>query len=338
MRSRAPRVAHGAPRGGDGPRPHRQLGHVGLADQDRARLAQPRDDVGVGALGLAVGAGAEGRDLARDVGVVLDRDGHAEQRALLPAERRARRPGRPRRARAPRTRRGRRRARRPGAGCARASPRRPRARRPPRRGSGGPARRHRRRRDRSRPCARAYPCAGARSRHGRARRVHRREGRRDSSRVPRGCRRPALRIGGSRPAATRSAGGPTRSPSGCATRVARCASSRSGCGRCGGWCLRSARRRASSPSALAVDRELLGLGIAGGALLVAVVRPGDRGADAPDRSRARDAGGRRDAARARRRARCDGAPQRVARRPRAGDWPRGSRCASFPRRSRRWPC
>ena len=62
-----------------------ELGHVGLADDHRAGGAQPADDLGVLARGLAVGVGAVRGDLAGDVGVVLDRDRDAEQRARVAA-------------------------------------------------------------------------------------------------------------------------------------------------------------------------------------------------------------------------------------------------------------
>ncbi len=137
-----------------GERPQRQLGHVGLADDHRARLAQAAHDLGVRARGLAVGVGAERGHLAGDVDVVLDRDRHAQQRALAaPAPRARRRPGRLRAARARRTRRGRRSAAGRGARSARGTARRARARRPRRRRSARPGGRSRRRRGRWRPSA-----------------------------------------------------------------------------------------------------------------------------------------------------------------------------------------
>ncbi len=65
-----------------GERPQRQLGHVRLADDHRARLAQAAHHLGVRLRGLAVGVGAARRHLARHVDVVLDRDRHAQQRPL----------------------------------------------------------------------------------------------------------------------------------------------------------------------------------------------------------------------------------------------------------------
>ena len=62
-----------------------QLGDVRLADDHRAGGAQAAHDLGVLARGLAVGVGAVGGDLAGDVGVVLDRDRDAEQRARVAA-------------------------------------------------------------------------------------------------------------------------------------------------------------------------------------------------------------------------------------------------------------
>ena len=80
-----PRVARRAERGRLGERPEGQLGHVRLADDHRARLAQAADDLGVGACRVAVGVRAERRHLAGDVDVVLDGDRHPQQRPLVAA-------------------------------------------------------------------------------------------------------------------------------------------------------------------------------------------------------------------------------------------------------------
>ena len=91
----------------------RELGQVGLADHDRARPAQPRNQLGV-ALGHQVERrGAVGGDLPLDplVPVVLDRDGDPEQRGLLAGGQPARRRPSPRPALSPRARPGRRSAR-----------------------------------------------------------------------------------------------------------------------------------------------------------------------------------------------------------------------------------
>jgi hypothetical protein len=61
-----------------GEREDRELGHVRLADDDRAGLAQRTHDVGVALARAAVRQRAPGRDLARHVGVVLDRHRHAQ--------------------------------------------------------------------------------------------------------------------------------------------------------------------------------------------------------------------------------------------------------------------
>ena len=78
-----PRIAGGAERRRVGRRQHHQLGRERLADDDRARGTQAAHDLGVLFLDRAVGRGAPGRDLPGDVDVVLDRDGHPEQRALV---------------------------------------------------------------------------------------------------------------------------------------------------------------------------------------------------------------------------------------------------------------
>ena len=77
-----PRVARHPPRRGLGPGERAQLGHVRLADHDRPRRARAAHDLRVRARGLAVGVRAERRHLAGDVEFVLDRDRHAQQRAL----------------------------------------------------------------------------------------------------------------------------------------------------------------------------------------------------------------------------------------------------------------
>ena len=56
-------------------------GTVGLADDERTRLAQPADDLGVRASRPADGVGSVRCQLAGHVDVVLDRDRHPEQRA-----------------------------------------------------------------------------------------------------------------------------------------------------------------------------------------------------------------------------------------------------------------
>ena len=69
-----------------------------LPIDDRARRAQPPDDLAVGALaGGRSSVGAERGRLARDVHVVLDRDRHAEERPPVAAlaERVGLRPARP---------------------------------------------------------------------------------------------------------------------------------------------------------------------------------------------------------------------------------------------------
>jgi hypothetical protein len=54
-----------------------------LADHDRARGAETAHHRGVTRRRRAEGVGADRRDLTADVGVVLDRHRHAEQRPLL---------------------------------------------------------------------------------------------------------------------------------------------------------------------------------------------------------------------------------------------------------------
>ncbi len=61
-----------------------ELGEVGLAEDHGSGVAQSPDDHAVLLRRLAVGGRAVGRDLARVVDVVLDRDRHSEQRRLLP--------------------------------------------------------------------------------------------------------------------------------------------------------------------------------------------------------------------------------------------------------------
>ena len=71
-------------RGPAGERPLTELAGVGLADDDRARGAQPAHDLGVG--GGRCGPrpdGAEPGRHARDVDVVLDRDRDSQQREVL---------------------------------------------------------------------------------------------------------------------------------------------------------------------------------------------------------------------------------------------------------------
>src|SRR5439155_1032573 len=80
---RVPRIARDAEGVALGPGPDRELGDVGLADHDRAGLAQPADDLAVGSGGLPDHGGAEARRLAGDVLVVLDRDRHPVQRTSV---------------------------------------------------------------------------------------------------------------------------------------------------------------------------------------------------------------------------------------------------------------
>ncbi len=58
---------------------------MGPAEHDRAGGPHALDDLGVFAGGLAVGVRAVRGDVDGDVGVVLDRHGHTEQRALVAA-------------------------------------------------------------------------------------------------------------------------------------------------------------------------------------------------------------------------------------------------------------
>ena len=93
---RVPRVAGDAVGGRLGEAADRQLRQQRQADDDRPRLAQPADHLGVGLGGHLEGVGAVQVDLAGDVDFVLDRDRHAEQRPLV-----ARRSAAPRPARLP---------------------------------------------------------------------------------------------------------------------------------------------------------------------------------------------------------------------------------------------
>ena len=219
----------GAERDGLGERPDRQLRHVRLADDDRAGLAQPRDDVGVDGPRAGVRRAAPARRLAGDVGVVLDRDRDAEQRALLAGAA-------------------------AGVGlvglgeralgeddavgvelridavrCARAWPRRPRGPTPRPRAPSAPAPPRRHRRDRWRPWWIRNTSVPPRERHGHARTERHRRHRRRAARRAR-ARGRAARRPGARPACRRS---------GCARRGGRRRRSRS----------RWASRRACSRSA-----------------------------------------------------------------------------------------
>ena len=62
-----------------------ELGDAGLADDHRAGRAQAAHDLRVGGRGVAEGVRAARGHLARDVGVVLDRHRHAQQRAAIAA-------------------------------------------------------------------------------------------------------------------------------------------------------------------------------------------------------------------------------------------------------------
>ena len=96
-----PRVGRRAVRRVLGRRAHRELVHVGLAEDDRAGVAQPLGDVGVVRRAVALEDPRAGRALAAlDRDEVLERDRDAEQRM----ERR-RAPRRPRRAPPPAGRR-----------------------------------------------------------------------------------------------------------------------------------------------------------------------------------------------------------------------------------------
>ncbi len=77
-----PRVARHSPRRRLRPGKRAQLGHVRLADHDRARRTRASDDLRVRLRGLAVGVRAERAHLPGDVEFVLDRDRHAQQRAI----------------------------------------------------------------------------------------------------------------------------------------------------------------------------------------------------------------------------------------------------------------
>ena len=59
-----------------------EFGHVGAADQHRARLLEPRHDRGVAGGGRGIGQGrrSRARDLALDVEQILDRDRQARER------------------------------------------------------------------------------------------------------------------------------------------------------------------------------------------------------------------------------------------------------------------
>ena len=78
-----PRVAGRVPRRRRGPRPKCHLGHVHLADHDRARGAQSGDNLGVDRLRGAERVGAPRGHFSADVCVVLHRDGHAEERLAV---------------------------------------------------------------------------------------------------------------------------------------------------------------------------------------------------------------------------------------------------------------
>ncbi len=60
-----------------------EFGHLGLADHDRARRAQPADDLGVGWSGVRVRPSPAAGDLAGDVDLILDGDRDAEQRRKI---------------------------------------------------------------------------------------------------------------------------------------------------------------------------------------------------------------------------------------------------------------
>ena len=79
-----PRIARRAERDGLGERPDHHLGHRGLTDDDCARLAQPSHHLGVFRSCRAMRGCPVCRHLARDIDIVLDSDGHAEQRQPLP--------------------------------------------------------------------------------------------------------------------------------------------------------------------------------------------------------------------------------------------------------------
>ena len=67
-----------------GPRQDAPLGQRGRAHHHEARLLQaPHDVVVVGRLPVSEELGGEGQPLARDRAVVLDRDRHAGERALV---------------------------------------------------------------------------------------------------------------------------------------------------------------------------------------------------------------------------------------------------------------
>jgi len=79
-----PRVAGRAVGEGLGERPQAAVGHLRVADDHRPRRAQLRDGRGVHRRRRELRAPATGGDLAGDVGVVLDRDRHPEQRRAFP--------------------------------------------------------------------------------------------------------------------------------------------------------------------------------------------------------------------------------------------------------------
>jgi hypothetical protein len=78
-----PWISGGAERQRLGERPDAQLRHHGLAKNHRARRAKPAHHLGVFIFRRAVRVGAHRSDLAGDVDIVLDRDGHTEQRQPL---------------------------------------------------------------------------------------------------------------------------------------------------------------------------------------------------------------------------------------------------------------
>ena len=81
--SRRPRVSGVSEGGSAGERPLTELARVGLADDDRARGAQPAHDLGVGHRRSHPARRTEHRRCPREVDVVLDRDRHPEQWAVL---------------------------------------------------------------------------------------------------------------------------------------------------------------------------------------------------------------------------------------------------------------
>ena len=85
VRAGIPRVEGRAERERLGRRERLQLRHVRLAEHHRAGVAQPAHDLRVLRRRTAVGERAVRRDLARDVGVVLDRDRDAVERRRVVA-------------------------------------------------------------------------------------------------------------------------------------------------------------------------------------------------------------------------------------------------------------